>query len=332
MRSRILAVGLLLGLAGAQSTGALAQTRIEVPIREVVQSNGVHRYGVPITVGGVQIEAGLDTGSTGLRILPGVVPATAVQSSGHRTSYSYDNGVQFDGTMVEADMTIGVSGKVKFEQIDKVGCKPGLRTCQAVTVKPEEFGIQSGGLPNEGFKAILGINMADDTAPNPLMAMGVKRWIIDLPRPGQGETGRIVLNPTDAEVADYRLFRIDDQFVGSHGGLHDAIQGCLVNKTTKHSYCGPTDLDTGAPGVQVATSDTQPWQPQTPVTIAFLDNGKPVIGADFTVGQGPGARLSFRAPPPRRPSASNIYLGILPYFVFSTLYEPEARSVGLKAR
>jgi hypothetical protein len=320
--------------AAAHSTSAQAQgaTRVEIPIREVVLSDGSHRYGVPITVGGAPIEAGLDSGSTGLRILPGVVPAAAVKSSGHRTSYSYDNGVEFDGTVVEADVTIGVSGRIKFEQIDKVSCKPGVRTCQATRVKPEEFGIQSGGLPNEGFKAILGVNMASDTAPNPLMAMGVKRWIIELPRPGKGETGRLVLDPTDAEIADYKRFRIDSQFVDQHGGLHDAIEGCLVNTATKRSYCGPTDLDTGAPGVQVATSDTSPWQPQTPVAIAFLDNGKPVIGADFTVGQGPGARLSFRPPPPRRPSASHIYLGIIPYFVFSALYEPEAGRVGLKPR
>ncbi|MGZ3344652.1 MAG: hypothetical protein ACXU82_08445 [Caulobacteraceae bacterium] len=327
MLRRIAAVGLLLALAG----GAQAQTRVEIPIREVVQSNGQHRYTIPITVGGVQIEAGIDSGSTGLRILPGVVPAAAEQGSGRRTSYSYDNGVEFDGVVVEADMTIGVSGRVKFQQIDKVGCKPGLRTCQAVTVKPEAFGIQSGGLPNEGFKAILGINMATDVAPNPFMAMGVKRWIIDLPRPGEGKPGRLVLNPADAEVADYKLFHIDDQFGDQRGGLHDAIQACIVNNSNKRSYCGPTDLDTGAPGVQVAASDASDmWRPQTPVTIAFYDRGRAVIGAEFTVGQGPGTRLSFRAPP-RRPE-THIYLGIMPYFAFSTLYDPAARTIGLKAR
>ncbi|MGZ6010318.1 MAG: hypothetical protein ACXWK0_00690 [Caulobacteraceae bacterium] len=49
MLRRIAAVGLLLALAG----GAQAQTRVEIPIREVVQSNGQHRYTIPITVGGV---------------------------------------------------------------------------------------------------------------------------------------------------------------------------------------------------------------------------------------------------------------------------------------
>jgi hypothetical protein len=322
-----LALGLLLGVTGA----AEAQTRAEIPIREVVLSDGEHRYAVPITVGGVQFEAGLDSGSTGLRILPGVTPPSAEQLSGRRTSYSYDSGTEFDGQIAEADMTIGVTGRARFEQIDKVACRAGLGTCPAARVKPEQFGIQGSGLPNEGFKAILGVNMATDAAPNPLMALGARRWIIELPRPGEGKPGRLVVNPTDAEVADYKLFHIDGQFGDQRGGLHDAIQGCIINQSTKRSYCGPTDLDTGAPGIQVAMSDApDTWRPQTPVTFAFFDKGKAVIGADFTVGDGPGSRLSFRVQP-RAPGA-RIFLGILPYFAFSVLYEPEAKTIGLKGR
>jgi hypothetical protein len=314
-------------------TGARAQgtARAEVPIREVVLSNGQHRYTVPITVGGAQIEAGLDSGSTGLRILPGVVAPAAEKLSGQRTTYSYGSGTEFGGQIAEADMTIGVSGRARFQQIDKVGCAAGSGGCPAARVKPEEFGIQGSGLPNEGFKAILGINMASDTAPNPLMTMGVKRWIIELPRPGEGKPGRLVLNPSDAEVADYKLFHIDGQFSGQRGGLHDAIQGCIVNQSTKRTYCGPTDLDTGAPTVEVMMPDApEAWRPPTPVTFAFYEKGKPVIATDFTIGDGPGSYLSFR-PQPRAPGP-RIMLGILPYFSFSALYDPDAKMVGLKAR
>jgi hypothetical protein len=328
-----LAAAVAVVCAATHPSGARAQnaSRAEIPIRDVVQTNGQHRYTVPITVGGVQIEAPLDSGSTGMRILPGVVPAQAEQSSGRRTSYSYDNGVEFDGVVVEADMTLGASGRVKFQQIEKVGCKPGLAACQATRVRPEEFGIESGGLPNEGFKAILGINMASDAAPNPLMALGVKRWIIELPRPGEDKPGRLVLNPGDAEVADYKLFRIDGQFANRRGGLHDAIQGCLVNQATKKSFCGPTDLDTGFPGMEVVISDApEAWRPQTQATMAFFDKNKPVIGADFVVGDGPGSRLTFRPEP--RAMVAHLLLGTLPYYAFSVLYDPAAQTVGLKAR
>jgi hypothetical protein len=318
----------------------------------VVQSNRAHRYTVPITVGGVQIEAALDSGSTGLRILPGVVPAAAQESSGRRSTYGYGNGVQFVGVVAEADMTIGVSGHAKFQQIVTVGCLPGLSTCQATMVKPEEFGIESEGLPNEGFKAILGINMASDIVPNPLMVLGAKRWIVELPRPREGKPGRLVLNPTDAEVADYKLLQIDGQFANQHGGLHDAIEGCLLNQATKESICGPTHLDTGAPRMQVQMSDPpERWPPRTRVTMTFFDKNKPVIAADFSIGEGPGSPLLFRSQPqppapapapgsglrfrsrpqPQAPGTT-IYLGILPYFAFSALYDPEAKIIGLKAR
>ena len=70
--------GLALALVSAAEASAHAQepVRAKVPIREVILSDGAHRYGVPITVGATQIEAGLDTGSSGLRIVPNVVSAS----------------------------------------------------------------------------------------------------------------------------------------------------------------------------------------------------------------------------------------------------------------
>jgi hypothetical protein len=326
-----------LGLAGVfailcAASPAWAQTqRAEVPIREVVLSDGEHRYVVSITVGDAQIDAGLDSGSTGLRILPGTIPAGSEQPSGRRNTYSYDSGTEFSGVIAEADMTIGVSGRAKFQQIEKVGCRPVLRTCPASKVKPEQFGIQGSGLPGEGFKAILGINMASDDAPNPLVALGVRRWIIELPRPGEGKPGRLVLNPSDEEVADYKVLAIDGQFGDQRGGLHDAVQGCLVNQANNRSYCGPTDLDTGAPGIQIATSEaTDRWAPQAPVTMAFYQKGKAAVGAAFAVGDGPGARVTIRSEP--RARGSHIFLGILPYFAFSVLYDPHGKSIALKPR
>lgn len=321
-------VGAGLTLAAAE---VRAQTRAEIPIKAVVLSDGERRYVVPIVVGGVQIDAGLDSGSTGLRILPGVVPATSEQASRHRNTYSYDSGTEFSGVIAEADMTIGVTGRAAFQQIDKVGCKAGFRTCPAAKVKPDQFGIQGSGLPGEGFKAILGINMARDDAPNPLMALGAKRWIIELPRPGDDKPGRLVVNPTDAEVAGYAMISLDPRFGDERGGLHDAVQGCLINQTNKRSYCGPADLDTGAPGIQIATSDPEDaWRTGAPATMAFYEKGKPVTGADFVVNQGPGAHVAIRHEP--RAQGARVFLGILPYFAFSALYDPEARAIGLKAR
>lgn len=331
----------IFGLAGilavvvltAPTFSAQAQVapRSEIPIHDVVLSDGEHRFTIPIIVGGVQIEAGLDSGSTGLRILPGVVPASAEQHIGHRETYGYDSGTEFEGPIVEADTTIGIGGRSRFQQIDIVRCHNGARSCPAARVKPAEFGIQGSGLPGEGFKAIIGINMAADSAPNPLVALGARRWIIELPRPGDDKPGRLVLNPADAEVAEYKTMHIDAQFSDQRGGLHDAVQGCLVNQSNKRSYCGPADLDTGAPGVQVATpGPTNPWEAQAPATMVFYEKGQPIIGAEFKVEGDPGARVTIRSEP--RSRLTRLYFGILPYYAFSVLYDPQAKAIGLKPR
>src|ERR1041384_4252540 len=80
-------------------TAAQAQSppRAEVPIREVVLSDGERRYTIPISVGGTAIEAGLDTGSTGLRILPNTLAASDAVDGGGNDRYSYGAGTEFRG-------------------------------------------------------------------------------------------------------------------------------------------------------------------------------------------------------------------------------------------
>lgn len=76
--ARIVALLLTLVASGAHAEPAAAQ-RAEVTVREVVLSDGMRRYAVPIRVGATDILAGLDSGSTGLRILPNVLKPGDVQ-------------------------------------------------------------------------------------------------------------------------------------------------------------------------------------------------------------------------------------------------------------
>jgi hypothetical protein len=316
------------GHAQPRADPPASDARAELPIREVILSDGEHRYTVQIQVGSTTIEAGLDSGSTGLRILPGVLKPGEVQASSRGVSYNFTSGTQFDGVIAEAQTTIGLSGPVKFQQIEKVGCRPG-ESCPAKRVSLEQFGIQGSGQPGEGFKAILGINTGPQAVANPLMQLGVRRWIIELPRRGVGRRGRLVLNPGEAETADYKVFHTDTGAGG--GGGHDAISACLINQTSRQSYCGPGVFDTGAPNIQIAASAPgPPWPASTSVTLAFMDGGKPALGAAFMVGAGPGTRLTTLERPRLR--APRLLLGILPYYAFSVLYDPQAQIVGLKTR
>ena len=52
----------------------------------------------------------------------------------------------------------------------------------------KDYGIASDGLPGEGFKAILGIDMARGRGRQPASRfLGARRWIVELPRPGEGD-------------------------------------------------------------------------------------------------------------------------------------------------
>ena len=153
---------------------AQAQTRSEIPIREVVLSGGVRRYGVPIKVGNSTIEAGLDTGSTGLRILPGILASTDAQGSNTRETYSYQSGASLTGEVGTGTLAIGaLSAPVTMELINLIGCRSRIRGgCFANGAPRSLFGIMGGRRPGEGFAAILGTNMAEARIQSPLSAIG----------------------------------------------------------------------------------------------------------------------------------------------------------------
>lgn len=325
----LLAASLLAGPAAVASNAPA--TRAEAPIREVVLSDGARRYAVPIRIGGSEIEAGLDSGSTGLRILPGAVTAADETRGRERSDYSYESGARLEGVVAQGTLTIGAaSAPITFQAIEAVGCTAQKPRCPASRVAPAAYGIQGDGLPGEGFKAILGINMADAEVANPLRALGARRWIIELPLPGGGRPGRLILNPTAEETAGFVTFPIERRFAAQHGGMHDGLPACLTNSQTRQQFCGPALLDTGAPGVEVINGRGAPWPNQTPAEVAFGDQGAPRTSAAFQIGRRDFASRLTYVPAPV--DDVRLHLGLLPYFAYDVLYDPEAGAVGLRPR
>jgi hypothetical protein len=324
-----------IGLSLASAAHAQAPVRSEIPIREVVLSDGARRYAVPIKVGGADIVAGLDSGSTGLRILPGVLKDGDAEATSHADSYSYGAGAKLDGVIGNAVLAFGEDrGSGPVQLVQKVGCNNQVPKCAAGSLPIAQYGIQGDGLPNEGFKAILGVNMADAPAANPFVSAGAKRWIIELPRPGEGKPGRIVLNPTADEVQAYVALPVLPKFANQRGGLHDAVPGCLINDTTAQNICGAVLLDTGAPGITVvsAAAFDQPWANNTPATLLFADrDGKTRLGERLVIGRRDHASaLKFERQP--NVQSTQIMSGLTAYFAYSVLYDPAKATVAFKAR
>lgn len=327
----VLATAAVVTPAAAQPS---ASVRAEVPIREVVLSNGARRYGVPITVGSTALEAGLDTGSSGLRLVPNAVPEGDAIATGRSDSYSYGAGAKLDGEIGRATVAVGaLSGTTTLQLVRKVGCTAVKPTCAAGSIPVAQYGIQGDGLPGEGFKAILGVNMASAEIPGLFAGVGATRWIIELPRPGEGAPGRIVLNPTDAETAGFVALPIASRFASQKGGLHDGVAGCLKNETNGQQVCGVMLLDSGAPGIRVEDADApRPWPNGTPASLTFADGAGRVAAVEhLSIGQREHASnlTMVREPQSKLPE---IFAGLSPYFAFSVLYDPAHGTVALKPR
>jgi hypothetical protein len=328
MRKRSLAAALgLLGLMPALAP-AMAQMRSEIPIREVVLSDGTRRYGLTIMVGGTSIEAGLDSGSAGLRILPGVLKADDAKGTGKSDEIAYGAGTAFEGEIASATLKLGeLGGASRVQLIRSKSCAGRVPNCPASRIPMEQFGIQGNGLPGEGFKAIFGTNSEENDVPNPLAEIGVKRWIIELPRPLSGMPGKLVLNPTEDETRDYVFVPLRQ----GRGAEHDSVEGCLLNRDSKASICGQVLLDTGAPGINVAGGGALPgsWPNGANLALGFYDGSKARAMENFRAGLREHASRLSATP---RPGPTVIYAGLSPYFAFDVLYDPAQHRIGFKPR
>ena len=332
-RWSVLLLILLAALAGPVQ--AQPAPRSEVPIQAVRLSNGALRYAVPIRIGSVDLLASLDTGSTGLRILPWVLGPADARVSVDPEVYGYASGSRYEGVVGEATVVMGAArGTAPVHLIGAIGCFAYLPRCPASRAPIMRYGIASDGLPGEGFKAILGIDMAPGRVGNPFRSLGVRRWIVVLPRPGEGE-GRLILNPSDAETEGYAMAPLAAPYAHERGGgLHDAVPGCLANTATHARACGVVLLDTGGAGLAVANSALggEPWPNGTPASLELFDaSGGLAARESLTIGERDhGTRLSFRRE--SRVFGVVIYAGVSPYLAYSVLYDTRRQMIGLKAR
>lgn len=315
---------LLLPLLAIAAPALADAPRAEVPIRAVVLPDGVRRYTVTVTIDGTAVEAGLDTGSTGLRVLKSGLSGAAAAASGETVRYGYGSGVRFEGARVRVALALpGVAAAtVPIQRIDTVGCLPKRPDCPAARIDPARYRIMGDGAAGQGFAAILGIGLHSDTVPNPFAALGIHRWIVDLPR-GPGETGRLILNPAADDIARYRQFAVL--------GDSNQVAGCLVRLDDNTRICAPAMIDSGASGLRVQGGKADAIWPSG--TRAAIVVGDSAVSASFPVVIGRRDQASgMFAAPPRANGGLSLSLGLAPYLHWSVLYDADTRRIGLADR
>lgn len=308
-----------------------------IPIAQSVLPSGSIRYSVAVEVNGYPVEAMLDTGSVGLRIMPGTLPAAALPVEPPTLSYHFATGVRVRGPVAPATVSIGhhrIDGTVYVQSIEQLDCLAVEPTCPAPAIRANDNRLFGEGFPGRGYKAVLGIGLRAAAVKNPLTVTTDGSWIIDLPLPGQDSSGALTLAPTPAERDGYRLFQLSsesiDTPVGRAVGWSDRIPGCLVNLKTTRRVCLPTVLDTGAPFILVrsrSAGDTSLRPSNTLVAMLFGDvpDSPPL---EFRVDSQAGAHVIVT----ESNDQEGINAGTLPYRYFHVFYDSTKGLIGIRPR
>jgi len=317
-------------LAAPPSAAQTQSVSVQVPIREVDLSDETRRYVVTIDVDGHPIDAGLDTGSVGLRVLPGVVDPAATKEVGPVQRYSYGVGTTLEGPVVRTEVSVGGLHEAgRWQAIRAIGCRAARPDCPAAHVDRRKFGIQGNGLAGEGFRAILGVGLANADLPNPFQEIGAHRWIIEIPRPGETSSGRLILNPSDQQVVGFTPLLLAD---ARRTRANDAVRACLQHDGAK-PICAPTLIDSGAPGVELVNHSADiGWTEGMAARLTFGDSADTqAMGVRFTVGRRAQASR-FIAVADARAEGVRIRSGLLTYFAYDILYDADHGSIAIKAR
>jgi hypothetical protein len=223
LRKMLSFVPLVVALVATQAFAFGTSARVEVPIREVRLSSGAIRYSVPVSVGGTRLEALMDTGSFGLRVLARSVPPDQYAPTQIHRDLAFTSGARLHGVIATAVVGVGgasTGAPVPIQVVGQVDCVARNPNCPASRVSPSQYGIGGNGLPGEGFPAILGLSLrsahAYMAAANPLASMGTRRWIIVLPRPG--ESGYLIINPDPSELAGFSRTNLMNRQLDSGAG------------------------------------------------------------------------------------------------------------------
>lgn len=331
----------LTAVLALSTLGDAAAARADLPVHQTVLPDGALRYSVPITVGGsAPLEAQLDTGSFGIRVLKSALRPDQYAATDIRRSYNFGGGAKFDGVLARAVLGVGpVRGAepALFQLIETVGCIEGRPHCFASRVKPEDYRIGGDGYPKEGFSAIFGISMqravGGDSAQNPLAAAR-QSWILTLPRPGEAAPGHLVVDPDPAERSGFKMLQLnpeDDRSRRLAGWADAAVPACLVPEEGGAQFCGAALLDSGTADVVVMTDTVTHFQPWGGGKKARLEIG----GADgpasvaFTSGQDHASRVILRPP---WLGGTQIITGPLPFYAYDVLYDAATGTIGFRPR
>lgn len=315
-----------LSTAHARADDITPRPYLDIPISQAVIRDGVIRYFVWVKVGERTVQAMVDTGSTGLRVLQSVFPGPL---SGRPTDIGFGAGLHMAGWAIRTPIQIGsLIGIANVEVVTDIGCSPGRPNCDVNSLGGDDYLIGGDGFPAEGYSAIIGIGFPfrGTDLGNPLSAIGVKRWIVELPRPYETADGHLILDPSASAASGFSM-------LSRHGSADGA--GCITGGPLTETKCGTILFDTGAPAItlsdETVVSETQ-WPNGTQGALSFIA-GDDTLKLDFEVGKSDALNHIGLTPlEPHDALEPFILAGVYPFYTYDILYDADAHAVGLRKR
>jgi hypothetical protein len=228
------------------TTTSPAPGAVAVPVAVTTDATGAMRAVVHIRVGGgPSVPVLLDTGSAGLRILPGDV-GRSVQPTGQTETATFGGGVQLTSRVVQANVSIGgvaTPSSTEVSLIQSSGCAPGFPSCLPGQGTKAIFG-------SSGVVGILGVAMSGGSAAavpySPLLQLRApyrNGFTLSLPADGPDS---LVLGPPQATadtVTVPMLPATPSVYPDGVAAWQKDVDLCWTVDISRG--CGATDLDTG---------------------------------------------------------------------------------------
>jgi hypothetical protein len=303
--------------------------RQEIPITQTLGANGRYYYFVPVSVGrSPPFKALLDSGSTGLRLLPGLLVDGDATATSHTSKYGYGTGAQFTGIIARGVVALGdakTAEPIAIMLIDKVGCAEGGDSCPTAGYTAQNFSFATEAGMSEPNRARIGVGLAPSDADNPLAKMGDGVWIVELPRPGDAKSGRLILNPTAEELSGFTRLQASPET--------GELLGCVIRSSDSQKVCGQVLPDTGGNGMIVEARQRPasfPWEDGSQAVLGVVDDKGTKFGMAFAVKHilGNSQNLHWQQSGRMVPRIS----GSLPFFGFSVLFDGPHHEIGFKPR
>ena len=315
----------------AFAPGAWQGSAVDVPMAITpVGSDGAMRFSINIEIGDSPLDVLLDTGSTGLRVMPGAVPDSAFAcATTIASTYSYKSGLQLDGVVARATITIGgvaTPAPIPVTYTDSVTCAPVNPDCVA------------DGL--SGFHAILGIGLRNGAAAvgSPIAQLpGQPSFVVHAPGYDAG-SGTLTIGPNDTSAfMTLQLPAASDDGTLANGTPawddHYGIPTCLDDVTAGVDYCEPAMWDTGNPAITIdwpPAADNSELAVESQIAVTIGPPAAPIDSYAFTVGTQPVPGIDEIDVEPAD-GEGFLNLGTALFFRADALFDPLHGIVGLAA-